>query len=54
MECNGCHIGIKNNSEKVSWEFDSTIMQNMFDILLLPCFVYQHGCLITYENTLLL
>ena len=37
MECNGCHIGIKNNSEKVSWEFDSTIMQNLFDILLLFC-----------------
>ena len=28
---------IENNSEKVLWEFDSIIMQNLFDMLLLVC-----------------
>ena len=33
----GGHAGVQDNSEKIFWEFDSIIMQNLSDILPLFC-----------------
>ena len=43
--CHGGHVGGKNNSKKVFWDFDSIIMQNLSYIL--PLFWQQHAHLIT-------
>ena len=45
----GGNVGGKNNREKVLWEFDSTIIQNVSYILLL--FWHQHDPLITWVQS---
>ena len=37
IKIHGGHVGVQNNREKKSWEFDSLIMQNLGDVLPLFC-----------------
>lgn len=47
--CHGGNVSGQNNGEKVLWEFDSTIVQNLSDIL--PLVWHQHDRLVTWMQS---